>query len=148
MDDLSLKEIRKGLEQQFRFKLYKDPKFPFLHSMGTKHMFQGFDAQKDGYIGTLHLWWTNESGEPSYHTNNKQFISGHWKSEWIEDPHIAIQMAIDCERKYNPYAQKLMEAVMKEQEQQSIKLAKEMLEKRYKNDMQKATEESKTVLWN
>ena len=41
-----------------------------------------------------------------------------------------------------------MEAVMKEQEQQSIKLAKEMLEKRYKNDMQKATEESKTVLWN
>ena len=62
MDDLSLKEIRKGLEQQFRYKLYQDPKFPFLHSMGLKHLFQSFDAQEEGYIGTLHLWWSNESG--------------------------------------------------------------------------------------
>ena len=148
MDDLSLKEIRKGLEQQFRFKLYKDPKFPFLHSMGMKHMFQGFDAQEDGYIGTLHLWWSNESGEPSYHTNNKQFLSGYWKSEWIDDATEAIELAIECERKNNLYAEQLIKAFVKEQARQSEILAKDMLDKKFKKDMKKIEEESKTVLWN
>ena len=60
MDDLTLQEIRKGLEQQYRFKFYQDPKYPFLPAMGIKHIFQGFDAQEDGYVGSLHLWYTNE----------------------------------------------------------------------------------------
>ncbi len=148
MDNQSIVEIRKGLEQQFRFKLYKDPKFPFLHSMGMKHMFQGFDAQEDGYIGTLHLWWSNESGEPSYHTNNKQFLSGYWKSEWIDDATEAIELAIECERKNNPYAEQLIKAFVKEQTRQSEILAKDMLDKKFKKDMKKIEEESKTVLWN
>ena len=148
MDDLSLKEIRKGLEQQFRFKLYKDPKFPFLHSMGLKHLFQSFDAQEDGYIGTLHLWWSNESGEPSYHTKDKHFISGGWYSEWIDDATKAVELAMECEKKNNPYAEKLMRAFVKEQERQSEIQARKLLEKRFKKDMQKAEEESKTVLWN
>ena len=148
MDDLSLKEIRKGLEQQFRFKLYKDPKYPFLHSMGLKHMFQGFDAQDDGYIGTLHLWWSNESGEPSYHTKDKQFINGYWKSEWIDDPAVALKMAIELDREQNKYAGELTEAHLKDTTERSEKIAREMLDKRFKNDMQKATEESKRVLWN
>ncbi len=148
MDNQSIVEIRKGLEQQFRFKLYKDPKFPFLHSMGMKHMFQGFDAQEDGYIGTLHLWWSNESGEPSYHTNNKQFLSGYWKSKWIDDATEAIELAIECERKNNPYAEQLIKAFVKEQARQSEILAKDMLDKKFKKDMKKIEEESKTVLWN
>ena len=148
MDNQSIVEIRKGLEQQFRFKLYKDPKFPFLHSMGMKHMFQGFDAQEDGYIGTLHLWWSNESGEPSYHTNNKQFLSGYWKSEWIDDATEAIELAIECERKNNLYAEQLIKAFVKEQTRQSELLAKDMLDKKFKKDMKKIEEESKTVLWN
>ena len=28
-----IQEIRKGVEQQFRYKLYQDPKFPFLQTM-------------------------------------------------------------------------------------------------------------------
>ena len=148
MDDLSLKEIRKGLEQQFRYKLYQDPKFPFLHSMGLKHLFQSFDAQEDGYIGTLHLWWSNESGEPSYHTKDKHFVSGIWKSEWIDDATEAIELAMECERKNNPYAEKLMRAFVKEQERQLEISAKKKLEERYKKDMKKIEEESKTVLWN
>ena len=148
MDNQSIVEIHKGLEQQFRFKLYKDPKFPFLHSMGMKHMFQGFDAQEDGYIGTLHLWWSNESGEPSYHTNNKQFLSGYWKSEWIDDATEAIELAIECERKNNLYAEQLIKAFVKEQARQSEILAKDMLDKKFKKDMKKIEEESKTVLWN
>ena len=148
MDDLSLKEIRKGLEQQFRFKLYKDPKFPFLPSMGLKHLFQSFDAQEDGYIGTLHLWWTNEDGKPSYHTKDKHFVSGIWKSEWIDDATEAIELAMECERKNNPYAEKLMRAFVKEQERQLEISAKKKLEERYKKDMKKMEEESETVLWN
>ena len=148
MDDLSLKEIRKGLEQQFRFKLYQDPKFPFLQSMGIRHLFQSFDAQEDGYIGTLHLWWSNESGEPSYHTKDKHFISGGWYSEWIDDATEAIELAMECERKYNPYAEKLMRAFVKEQERQLEISQKKKLEERYKKDMEKMEEESETVLWN
>jgi len=100
MDDLSLKEIRKGLEQQFRYKLYQDPKFPFLQSMGIRHLFQSFDAKEDGYIGTLHLWWSNESGEPSHHSKDKHFISGGWYSEWIDDALEAIKYAVECEKKH------------------------------------------------
>ena len=148
MDDLSLKEIRKGLEQQFRFKLYQDPKFPFLPAMGLKHLFQSFDAQEDGYIGTLHLWWTNESGELSYQTKDKHFVSGIWHAEWIDNAVEAIKEAIKCEKENNPYAEKLIRAHVKESEIESERLAKKMLEKRFRKDMQKAVEESKTVLWN
>ena len=148
MDDLSLKEIRKGLEQQFRFKLYKDPKFPFLHSMGIRHLFQSFDAKEDGYIGTLHLWWSNESGEPSHHSKDKHFISGGWYAEWIDDALEAIKYAIECEKKHNPYTEKLIEVHRKEAELQSEKLAKKMLDKRFKEQMEEMVEESKTVLWN
>lgn len=148
MDELSLKEIRKGLEQQFRFRLYKDPKFPFLPSLGIKHMFQGFDAKEHGYIGTLHLWWTNESGEPTHRTKDKQFVSGLWKAEWIDDAKTAIKMAIEVELQQAPYAEKLIEAHLKDGEDKSIKIAQALLEKRFKSDMQKAEEESKKVLWN
>ena len=148
MDDLSIKEIRKGLEQQFRYKLYQDPKFPFLHSMGLKHLFQSFDAQEDGYIGTLHLWWSNESGEPSYHTKDKHFISGGWYSEWINDATEAVELAMECEKKNNPYAKKLIRAFVKEQERQLEISQKKKLEERYKRDMKNMEEESKTVLWN
>ena len=148
MDDLTKKELRKGLEQQFRFKLYQDPKFPFLASMGLKHLFQSFEAEETGYIGTLHLTWTNEDGEPSYCTKDKHYVSGFWKADWIDDPVEAIKEAIECEKKYNPYTEKLIRAHVKESEIESERLAKKMLEKRFRKDMQKAEEESKTVLWN
>ena len=98
MDDLTLQEVRKGLEQQYRYKFYQDPKYPFLPAMGIKHIFQGFDAQEDGYVGTLHLWYTNESGELSYHTKDKEFVSGHWKAEWIDDAKDAVELAIELEK--------------------------------------------------
>ena len=148
MDDLSLKEIRKGLEQQFRYKLYQDPKFPFLQSMGIRHLFQSFDAKEDGYIGTLHLWWTNKSGEPSYHTKDKHFVSGVWHSVWIDDATEAIELAMECEKKNNPYSEALIRAQVKEATLQSEIQAKKMLEKRFQKDMKEMEEESKTVLWN
>ena len=142
-----IQEIRKGVEQQFRYKLYKEPTFPFMPALGTKHIFQGFQCVEFGYIGTLHLWYTNESGELSYQTKDKHFLSGHWKAEWIEDAREAFDMAIEIERS-NPYAEKLTEVHLKHSTDRSERLARELLEKRYKRDMIRETEESEKVLWN
>ena len=151
--EINLTDARKLLEEQFRIRLYKDPKYPFLPAMGTRHMFQTFNTSADDtswrkHIGTLHLWWSNESGEPTYQTKDKQFISGYWKSEWIDDPAVALKMAIEIEREQNKYAEELTEAHLKDTTERSEKIARKMLDKRFKNDMQKATEESEKVLWN
>ena len=148
MDDLTLQEIRKGLEQQYRFKFYQDPKYPFLPAMGIKHIFQGFDAQEDGYVGTLHLWYTNGSGEASYHTKDKEFVSGHWKAEWIDDAADAIELAIELERQDGSYSEKLTKIHLDHIEAYSIKLAQELLEKKFKKKMKELEEESEEVLWN
>jgi len=151
--EINLTDARKLLEEQFRIRLYKDIKYPFLPAMGTRHMFQAFNTGADDsswrkHIGTLHLWWSNESGEPTYHTKDKQFINGYWKSEWIDDPAVALNMAIEIEREQNKYSEQLTEVHLKDTAERSEKMAKQLLEKRYKNDMQKATEESEKVLWN
>ena len=65
-----------------------------------------------------------------------------------DDALEAIKFAVECEKKHNPYAQKLTEVFLKEQELQSEKLARDMLDKKFKKDMKKIEEESKTVLWN
>ena len=148
MDDLTLQEIRKGLEQQYRYKFYKDPKYPFLPAMGIKHIFQGFDAQEDGYVGTLHLWYTNESGELSYHTKDKEFISGYWKSRWIDDAVEAVEAAIELEREEGSLSEKLTQIHLEHIEAYSVKLAQELLEKKFKKKMKELEEESETVLWN
>ena len=148
MDDLTLQEVRKGLEQQYRYKFYQDPKYPFLPAMGIKHIFQGFDAQEDGYVGTLHLWYTNESGELSYHTKDKEFVSGHWKAEWIDDSKDAIELAIELERQDGLYSEKLTKIHLDHIEAYSIKLAQELLEKKFKKKMKELEEESEEVLWN
>jgi len=148
MDDLTLQEVRKGLEQQYRYKFYQDPKYPFLPAMGIKHIFQGFDAQEDGYVGTLHLWYTNESGELSYHTKDKEFVSGHWKAEWIDDAKDAVELAIELERQDGLYSEKLTKIHLDHIEAYSIKLAQELLEKKFKKKMKELEEESETVLWN
>ena len=148
MDDLTLQEVRKGLEQQYRYKFYQDPKYPFLPAMGIKHIFQGFDAQEDGYVGTLHLWYTNESGELSYHTKDKEFVSGHWKAEWIDDAKDAIELAIELERQDGLYSEKLTKIHLDHIEAYSIKLAQELLEKKFKKKMKELEEESEEVLWN
>ena len=142
-----IQEIRKGVEQQFRYKLYKEPTFPFMPALGTKDIFQGFQCEEFGYIGTLHLWYTNESGELSYQTKDKHFLSGHWKAEWIEDAVKGFELAIEIERS-NPYAEKLTEVHLKHSTDRSERLARELLEKRYKRDMIRETEESEKVLWN
>ena len=94
IDENELQELRKGMEMQFRFKFYKDPKFPFLQSIGIKHVIQGFDAGDDvGFIGMLHLWWVSDPTGT---------VTGIWESEWLDTPHegIALAQSLDNNRMY------------------------------------------------
>jgi len=56
-------------------------------------------------------------------------------------------LAIEIERS-KPYAEKLEQIHLKHSTDRSEKLARELLEKRYKKDMKKEEEESEKVLWN
>ena len=42
MNDEELKKIRSQTEVQYKLMLYKRPEFPFLQSMGIKHLIQEF----------------------------------------------------------------------------------------------------------
>ena len=137
IDDNELQELRKGMEMQFRFKFYKDPKFPFLKSLGIKHVIQGFDAGDDvGFIGMLHLWWVRDPTGT---------VTDIWESEWIDTPHegIALAQALAKNRVYDE--EKLVRSHMTEiQKMAEIEAMGQLREK----SREQATEESKTVLWN
>ena len=57
-------ELRYAMNTQFRYKLYRDPVFPFLPALGVDHIIQGFEAKEElGFVGVLHLWYENNSGD-------------------------------------------------------------------------------------
>jgi hypothetical protein len=87
------------METQFRYKFYKSPEFPFLPSMGIRHIFQGFEAKEedDGFIGMLHLWWTKEDNGIKY-DNPRQFVKGTWHGEWFDNPEEGIKLAMQIQR--------------------------------------------------
>ena len=99
MDERQQKELRYAMETQFRYKFYKSPEFPFLPSMGIKHVFQGFEIKEEefGYIGMLHLWWTNEDNKIEY-DNPRYFVKGTWHGEWFDRPEDGIQRAIQIQK--------------------------------------------------
>ena len=137
IDYNELQELRKGMELQFRYKFYKDPKFPFLQSIGIKHIIQGFDAGDDvGFIGTLHLWWVSDPTGT---------VTGIWESEWIDTPREAVELAISFKKNLLYDEEKVVAAHRKEIEKMAeIEGMKQLREK----SREQATEESKTVLWN
>ena len=93
------KELRYAMETQFRYKFYKSPEFPFLPSMGIKHIFQGFEAKEEelGFIGMLHLWWTNEDNGIKY-DNPRYFVKGTWHGEWFDKPEEGVKRAIEIQK--------------------------------------------------
>ena len=139
MDEIEIQELRKGMEMQFRYKFYKEAQFPFLQSLGLKHVLQSFDAGDDiGFIGMLHLWWVSDPTGT---------VTGIWESEWINTPQEGVALAQKIgedlhllydigklEQVGKQYIQKLAEKEMMKQIQEKIRKEEE--------------EESKTVLWN
>ena len=127
-------ELRHAMNTQFRYKLYRDTVFPFLHSMGIRHIIQGFEAKEElGFVGVLHLWYENNSGELSYQTKDKHFLAGDWKHEWLDKPEDAIELAIQIQ-KDKPYdedklIQIAIEYARKAAEKHVKKLVEDHLEK-------------------
>ena len=97
MDERQQKELRYVMETQYRYKFYNSPEFPFLPSMGIKHVFQGFEEEELGYIGMLHLWWTNEDNGIEY-DNPRYFVKGTWHGEWLDDPKEGIKKATQIQK--------------------------------------------------
>ena len=100
MDERQRKEIRYAMETQYRYKFYNSPEFPFLPSMGIRHIFQGFEVKEEelGYIGMLHLWWTNEDNGIEY-DNPRYFVKGTWHGEWLDRPEEGIEKAIQIQKR-------------------------------------------------
>lgn len=85
MNDEELQKIRSQTEMQYKLMLYKRPEFPFLQSMGIKHLIQEFNTDENVYFGSLHLWWTNEQDNNLYYSVNYTGtkVRGLWKTEWF-----------------------------------------------------------------
>ena len=99
MDERQQKELRYAMETQYRYKFYNSPEFPFLPSMGIRHVFQGFEVKEEelGYIGMLHLWWTNEDNGIEY-DNPRYFVKGTWHGEWLDRPEEGIEKAVQIQK--------------------------------------------------
>ena len=127
-------ELRYAMNTQFRYKLYRDVVFPFLPALGVNHIIQGFEAKEElGFVGVLHLWYENNSGELSYQTKDKHFLAGDWKHEWYDRPEDAVELAIHIQRSRRYDENKLVEIAMEH--------AKEMAERHVKKLVEEVEEE-------
>jgi len=128
-------ELRYAMNTQFRYKLYRDPTFPFLHSMGIRHIIQGFEAKEEiGFVGVLHLWYENNSGELSYQTKDRHFVAGDWKHEWLDKPEDAIELAMQIQ-KSKPYDEnKLIQVAIEYARKAADKHVKKLVEDHLENE--------------
>ena len=137
IDYNQLQELRKGMEMQFRYKFYKDPKFPFLKSIGIKNVFQAFDAGDEiGFIGILHLYWMPDPTGT---------VTDIWESEWIDTPHegVALAKAVSQNKLYDE------EKVVRAHQKAILEIAEaEGMRQLREKARDEATEDSKNFLWN
>ena len=135
-------ELRYAMNTQFRYKLYRDVVFPFLPALGVNHIIQGFEAKEEmGFVGVLHLWYENNSGELSYQTKDRHFVAGDWKHEWYDRPEDAVELAIHIQ-KSKPYNEnKLIEVAIGHATKVAVRHAKKIEE-------EEAEEESKDKFLN
>jgi hypothetical protein len=112
MEPEELQNFRQAMEVQFRHQLYNSITFPFLRSLGILHIMQGFGNEEVGFIGVLHLWWVNEDNGIIYDNPRPSPVKiiGMWKSNWLDDPAEAIEVAHKI-NEIKPYDEgKLIEA--------------------------------------
>ena len=145
-------ELRHAMEVQFRYKFYQDVQFPYLQSLGIKHVLQGFGNEEVGFLGILHLWWVNEDNGIVYDNPRKcpVQIKGMWKSEWLNDPKEAIALAqkIEDEKCYSE--SKLVEIGQKYIQQKMQKQAEQQLARQIQEKQENEWEEKeeKPILLN
>ena len=126
-------ELRIAMETQFRYNFYNSTEFPFLQSIGVKHIIQGFEAPDElGFIGILHLWWSPDESDIVYDKPRKFKAIGTWNGEWLDRPEEAIELAIQIQ-KSRPYDEnKLIQAAMEEYQ----KMASKEVEKRVQDHLE------------
>jgi len=118
-DENLRKDLRHAMETQFRYKLYHDASFPYLHSLGIRDIIQGFANDEIGLVGILHLHYTIEKGK-----------IGLWKSTWY-----------DSEEEGTQAGQAIVDASCFDAEKVTLMLIKEQLSKI------KPVEEPKQTEW-
>ncbi len=136
MDDKMRAELREAMNIQFRYKLYRDPVFPFLPSLGVDHIIQGFEnKEEDEFVGVLHLWYENTSGEPSYHTKDKHFVAGIWKHEWYDQPIDAYHLARYIQYK-RPYDEdKIVQVILKHAQKVAAKKVEKIIKENIEEEI-------------
>ena len=82
-------EMRKGLEIQFKYMIYKQPGFPFFHSIGNTNFFQGFRSEDPPLdFGVLHVYWDKDAEDGIYLLDEegevKPKINGGWRHRWFD----------------------------------------------------------------
>ena len=128
MDEKTLLEIREAMNIQFRYKLYRSPEFPFLASMGINHIIQGFEAPDEKeFVGILHLWYENNSGELSYQTKDKHFVAGDWKHEWYDHPEDAVELAMHIQKSRPFDEDKIVRVILKHAEEMATKKVEKII---------------------
>ena len=95
-----ISQMRFAINTQMRYKLYNGVVFPYMPSMGIKHMFQGFeDESNDIFLGVYHLYWTREEDKGITVLNpTKPVAKGTWKHEWLtKEEALVIQKKVEDE---------------------------------------------------
>ena len=141
MSPEELTQIRHIVETQFRLQLYKDVKFPFLQSLGIKHLVQGFRNPEKGFIGILHLYWVNEDHGIKYDNPTKWQINGIWKSEWFDNENDGEKLALKIRDESPVDGEKLGEVMSRKIKEVMSKNLNMALQDRVKNVLEKTKNE-------
>ena len=107
--------------------------------MGVKHLIQDFNTDNDVYLGTLHLWWTNEQDNNLYYSVNHKGpkVKGLWKTEWFDTAEEGRELMIKVVKDNIIDLQKL------------VKVHMEFLDQiNHKRVIQEMEEKEDKILWN
>ena len=74
--------IRKQAEVNIKLGLFKQPAFPYYHSMGIFEFFYPVKAGEEE-IGFLHIWWNKDKSSGIVQGGNE--IKGFWESTWYDE---------------------------------------------------------------
>jgi len=150
MSPQELKQIRQVIEKQFRITLYNDVKFPFLPSMGIRHLFQGFENEEKGFVGILHLWWTNEIDKTLFYSVNHSGpkVKGLWKSEWFDKPTDTESLTLMIQKSSIVDEHKIVKIFEDRAREISQKNMNKALQERIQQEFDNANSEDEPILLN
>ena len=125
MTEEEKQQIRRQAEAKIKLNLYKQPAFPYFHSMGIFEVFYPVQANSE-IIGFLHIWWNKD--KPSGIIVGDKEAKGFWDSKWydkIEDKPDIEPFGPEIVNK-----EKVMQIVVEKERQRMQKIALLMLQEK------------------